>query len=351
MKKGIQLSVLFLWLAMVGACAHDEHPKIRVDFSALFVPLSSVVVYDTSGSIIEELYAPQLFTELAQGEYFLDFYDESGESVIDEGGNLRAVPVINATETLHRTERVTFSEKTLLPISVELEDQVVQSAITGFSSIESAKARVVWEAARAMVGPTLASSTQNSWPETATYSSYPYVAEDPGAWAALRAAYSSWGITGWWINCRHDADWYNNYTPCVLQYGGDNVWQYGYQGNRSRGGQCKGFVNLVLYRSGVYHGSNWSFKTLPSDASAMMANQPWATYATISPGDVLRRPGGHALIVVRKISNGQVVVVDSNWVGGDGAEAIGTHVLGFSGSGNSNLGNYRNLTCVYNESC
>lgn len=343
--------VLWMWF-MMGGCINTNEMRIRVEFSALFAPLSSVVVCDTNGAVVEELYAPTLMTELLQGKYFIDIFDDTGQSIIEENGQMRALPIMNG-EVLHYTEHVHFADRPMIPISIGVanEEDTMQATIAGFSSIESAKARVVWEAARAMVGPTAAGNLQSSWSTTDTYSNYPYVAEDPGAWASLRAAYSSWGITGWWINCRHDADWYNNYTPCALQYGGDNVWQYGFQGNRSRGGQCKGFVNLVLYRSGVYHGSNWQFKMLPPDSSTTMHNQPMATYATITPGDVLRRPGGHAVIVVRKISSNQIVVVDSNWLGGDGYEAIGSHTLSFSGSGNNNLGNYRNLTCVYNETC
>ncbi len=353
MKKGNGSLVLLLWSVLLSACAREGDPeRIRVDFSALFTPISMVVVYDADGGFVEELQAPRLFAELTQGEYFLDFYDDEGWSLVDENGELSAFPVMNGTDVLHRREYVPAAERFMVHIAVG-DEHVAQSAVTGFSSVESAKARVVWEAARAMVGPSNANGLHNSWSTADTYSTHAYVAEDPGAWSSLRASsqYSSWGITGWWINCRHDADWYNNYTPCSLQYGGDNVSQYGFQGGRSRGGQCKGFVNLVLYRSGVYHGANWAFKALPSDWSATMSNQPWATYASIAPGDVLRRPGGHALIVVRKISSSQIIVVDSNWLGGDGAEAIGSHTIGFSGSGNNNLSNYRNLTCIYNESC
>jgi hypothetical protein len=78
---------------------------------------------------------------------------------------------------------------------------------------------------------------------------------------------------------------------------------------------------------------------------------PYATYDNILPGDYLRMPYGHAAIVVRKIPSPtapQAVIFDSNWLGGDGNEAVGSHALGWTGSSYYNLGNYRVIKCAYN---
>ena len=128
-------------------------------------------------------------------------------------------------------------------------------------------------------------------------------------------------------------------------------------------------MNLVAYRSGTYQLSGYGFKIFPPDhcityttASCDSSNKvlrptndtdmPMATYANIVEGDYLRRPNGHALIVVRKISSSQVVDLDSNSVGGDSFEQAASHVLGFtSGDTNSNLGAYRVLKCAYTGHC
>jgi hypothetical protein len=117
-------------------------------------------------------------------------------------------------------------------------------------------------------------------------------------------------------------------------------------------GQCKALQNLVLYRSGVYHKSGgWAFSTLPLDSRVPSVGRK-ATSGALRLGDVLRRPNGHSAIVVRIINNTSVVVFDSNWVGGDGYEHSGSHVMSFTGTGKiTDLGTYYILDCVYNGTC
>ncbi|MFA5854178.1 MAG: hypothetical protein WC866_03760 [Patescibacteria group bacterium] len=231
------------------------------------------------------------------------------------------------------------------------------------------RTRVVEEASFAMTG-NYAAYTSSNWPTATTLAGYYYTSTDTGAWSSLinSSSYSAYGYTGFYVSCmryRSEGHLPSPYTNCYLStsngYGSFEMPYYTCQGycpsTKMRGGQCKPFMNLIAYRSGQYHGANWSFKALPSDSaisnwSTAADQMPYATYSNILPGDLLRRPYGHAAIVVRKVSSSQIVVFDSNWVGnGDGDEVVGSHTLGFSGTGNSNLGNYRVLKCVYNGGC
>jgi hypothetical protein len=164
-------------------------------------------------------------------------------------------------------------------------------------------------------------------------------------------------------------------------YGSSEMPGYACQGNsiggfcpsgvRSHGGQCKAFVNLVAYRSGIYQYSGYGFKTLPSDdciantaATCDLSPKQWvtrpiddkdmplATYDNVVEGDFLRKPGGHAAIVVKKLARPNVIILDSNWTGGDGAENITSHQMGFNNYKDiTDLGTYRVLRCVYTGKC
>lgn len=226
------------------------------------------------------------------------------------------------------------------------------------------RGRLLWEATRAMVGPYQADSY--SWNTSPTLASWPYVSEDYGAWNALRnsSAYYGYGKTGYYVSCLRNYWEGDLYQPCYLWYGSfDPIsWYTSYNETCDqgyRGGQCKAFTNLVAYRSGIYHGSNWAFKALPSDAqvyerSGIKAAKPW----NIQAGDVLRMPGGHSAIVARIYdSYNSIVVIDSNWVRlnypdyGNGCEQVGSHAMSFGGSGVNNLYNYYILDCVYTNNC
>lgn len=102
-----------------------------------------------------------------------------------------------------------------------------------------------------------------------------------------------------------------------------NIPAYGRYGGSLRGGQCKYFANLVLYRAGV---SN--VDPMPT-YSNMQANSKAANYA--KAGDVLFKNGVHTAIVTKvrygSSSAGTVTsveVIDSNAVGD---EMIRKHII------------------------
>jgi hypothetical protein len=254
------------------------------------------------------------------------------------------------------------------------QDTIAESEVLGQTrqELDSAHTRVINECSQAMTGNWW-TYTSSNWPTTTTYATYAYTSSDAGAWNLLLdntykcVQYSSDGKTclnnvrGWWTSCKKTLADGPQYTPCNLAaetgYGDLDVpiSNYTCQGSCAsasymRGGQCKPFMNLIAYRSGIWQGSGYAFKLLPTDG-VIAGSMPLATYDTIVEGDFLRMPYDHALIVVRKVSNTQVVVLDSNWTGGNGAERVSSHVLGFSGSGRNNLGNYRVLKCIYTGAC
>ena len=249
--------------------------------------------------------------------------------------------------------------------------------------LDAAHLRVIQECSQAMVG---SHDTYNvgNWPTGTTYATYAYVSSDSGAWNKLLD--STYGCTrnsggacitpwtrGWWTSCR-STNSVLNYTPCNETYGNLNVAsQFDCQGtctssSRHRGGQCKSFINLVAYRSGIYQYSGYGFRVLPNDLCitnttascnsskpiARPANDPdmpLATYANIVEGDFLRKPNGHAVIVVRKVNSSTVIVLDSNWTGGDGSEIISSHQMNFGQGNSSDLSAYRVLKCIYTGRC
>ena len=229
-------------------------------------------------------------------------------------------------------------------------------------ALDADHTRVIRECSQAMSGSWW-TYDETDWPTGTNYGSYAYISNDTGAWGLLLDNTYNGAVRGWWTSCRRTTS-VKNYDPCYLTAYGDldTASQYDCQGScasatRFHGGQCKPFMNLVAYRSGLYQNPDYAWKSFPTDDdigewSTDADEMPYATYANIEPGDYLRLPYGHALIILRKIDSLNVVVLDSNWVnGGDGYETIGSHVLGFSGTGNYNLGNYRVLKCAYNGNC
>lgn len=255
--------------------------------------------------------------------------------------------------------------------------------------LDSSHRRVMQECSQSMWGSWTAYDETN-WPTGTTYGTYAYISNDLGAWGKLLDA--TYGCTydingncatpwtrGWWTSCRSTTST-RNYTPCSdsLTYYGDlnTASLYDCQGTctsgiHHHGGQCKPFMNLVAYRSGLYQNPGYAWKAFPTDTCITYTtatctlppaqrivrpdndvNMPKATYSNIVEGDYMRRPNGHALIIVRKISSSQVIVLDSNWTGGDGAEQISSHSMAFtSGDSNSNLGAYRVIKCAYTGAC
>jgi hypothetical protein len=216
----------------------------------------------------------------------------------------------------------------------------------------SARLRVTWEASYAMGGDfaSACNSATSCWnySSSSAYGSGDYVGDDSSAWSTMRSRY---GKTTGYASCKDGGS-----ATCYMNYGSGTLSDYAYQATtdatttkRYRGGQCKFFQNLVLYRSGIYT------KTLPSDStiSASSATYPTATTSSIAVGDVLRKPSGHSVIVVAYDSGTKkALVVDSNWLSGDGHEAIGAHTLSYSSGSTSTSywSSYRDLDCVYASS-
>lgn len=257
---------------------------------------------------------------------------------------------------------VTFITSVFTGCALEAEEELeLNQAGTTIQALSSDRTRVINECSQAMTGSWWTYNETN-WPTGTTYGSYAYISNDLGAWGNLLDNTYNGSVRGWWTSCRKTSS-VQNYTPCSLTYGDlDTASLYDCQGSctggiHHRGGQCKPFMNLVAYRSGLYQNPGYAWKAFPSDSqidswSKASDQMPDATYSNIEPGDYLRKPYGHALIIVRKINSSNVIVLDSNWSGGDGAEKISTHSMAFTGNGgNTDLGAYRVLKCVYNGNC
>lgn len=232
---------------------------------------------------------------------------------------------------------------------------------TSRQALTAAQTRVIQECSQAMWGSWWTFNETN-WPTGTTYATYAYTSADIGAWNLLMSStrYSS----GAWVACLEYTGGTYTITPCYLSYGSADMPNYTCQGSCSgaymHGGQCKPFMNLVAYRSGQYQNPGYGWKDFPLDStidswSTAADQMPYATYSNIVEGDFLRRTTSttpHAAIVVRKISSSQVIVLDSNWSGGNGRERVSSHSMGFTGSNDINdLGTYRVLKCAYTGGC
>ena len=143
-------------------------------------------------------------------------------------------------------------------------------------------------------------------------------------------SYHGWAMSDWnYVESDRDADkrisWYIG--GCGNRGGaGGTVSLQDYNSTWKtchKGGYCKYFVDLVLYRSSYGWGGN-KHLVLPSGTS----------YATRSvydaqPGWVLQSSMPHSGIVVARYGGG-LDVIDSNWVGGDGNYAISRHFMSWS---------------------
>jgi hypothetical protein len=98
------------------------------------------------------------------------------------------------------------------------------------------------------------------------------------------------------------------------------LWLNQYQ----QGGQCKFFVNLVLYRSSYGY---------PGGHLVLTPGYSWSPSYSVydaQPGWIIQSPSlPHTAIVVSRLSNG-LDVVDANWIGGNGSYAIGRHPITWS---------------------
>lgn len=153
---------------------------------------------------------------------------------------------------------------------------------------------------------------------TADLGQWNYLASDLVAYQHTRDAWSGrYPING----IMTDAD-----DPVLKKYFVDNnIQSYGYYKNVGRGGQCKYFANLILYRAGI---SNLAKVDPMPTYDRMRLNQKSSKY--VQPGDVIIG-NGHTAIVVQvlagKSATGTVTkvqVVDSNY---KGDEMIGKHIM------------------------
>ncbi len=296
--------------------------------------------------------------------------------------------------------QVNLPEEERDPIEEESAWTADEKAYSTSYRSSTARLRVTWEASFAMTGyfTTSTSSTvtckgtTKCWTRTSstpgsTLSYYAvwdynnntvgYIDYDEAAWDTMTSNYTSGNAS-----CAQSG--YSLSTTCnqsssigvgsgkdyTLQSGdgtGTGSGTGGYNSStatKPRGGFCKAFQNLVLYRSGQYNSGTW--RTLPTDAtisgySTSGSDAPTTSTSNIAVGDVLRQLTNlHSMIIVAyDSSTQQALVVDSNYVapttGSGYYEYIGSHVVGFSmttfTSTYTRLGNYRNLKCVYTGSC
>jgi len=120
-----------------------------------------------------------------------------------------------------------------------------------------------------------------------------------------------------------------------------DVWSYGfnrynivsktwYTPSYGRGGQCKHFANLILYRSGA--DTRVPLPSYSSMTNSSLRLNSATNLSKVKEGDIIFDPNApHTTIVVSiQRQNGAVVgltVIDSNWVGGNNNEIIGKHTM------------------------
>lgn len=257
------------------------------------------------------------------------------------------------------------------------------------TSSSSARLRVTWELAFAMTGNYSGScnTSTSCWTRSGTApgstSSYyatwdsdgngtGYIDYDETAWDLLTSKYTSGDAScaqsgysssvGCGVSSSIGVGTGKNYT--CQSSSGSCTGGTSTSATKPRGGQCKAFQNLVLYRSGQYRSSG-GWKKLPSDStisgySSSGTDAPTTSTSNIAVGDVLRRlTTVHSMTVVAYDSaTQQALVVDSNYQGTTSStynEYIGAMVVGFSTttftSSYKRLSNYRNLKCVYTGRC
>jgi len=151
---------------------------------------------------------------------------------------------------------------------------------------------------------------------------------------------------------------YDNWaTPLPANYA--NLNRYGFYGGYGRGGQCKFFADLILFRSGAAARRDDNTHVLPTYSDM---SRSATSYKKARVGDIIFIPSnGHTAIVVAILardSSGNVTevdVIDSNFIGTDGNEMIARHRIGVnyaeSVGSTSKLQNYYVYTGVsyYND--
>ncbi|MFI5398317.1 MAG: hypothetical protein ACHQ9S_22500 [Candidatus Binatia bacterium] len=298
------------------------------------------------------------------GSYRMFASDVDGVPVVDASGARNYVVEISGA-TANLDVPIACLAGTCIALTVPTP--ALRSAAMALASISDARGRVVREAEKAVGGPAGPANSPNFTPNggiATMLSTFNYAVDDPGAWAAGRAAYTFGGNIE--VSCADPV----RVPPCYLQWDSSDLRAYSTQNDPAprvyRGGQCKFACDLILNRSGVrgtWSGSRWSFQPLPPDLT--IAGYPLYTRDTAQPGDVLRRTSTtqHAAIVVyvhRKSGfTDYVLVVDSNWApppgtsgSGNGYEIISVHRLYFAGVGGvTDAGTYHLVTCIYTGAC
>ncbi len=189
------------------------------------------------------------------------------------------------------------------------------------------RAAVVNEANNALMGPYYGPPNPNG-----QIGMWNYLYSDMNAY---------WHTRNYWSG-RYPYGYMSDATDSYLKklfYDG-KIQEYGFYGGKGRGGQCKYFANLILYRAGVISSKTDPFPTY----AEMQQNSNPASSA--KPGDVLFQNGYHTAIVtsVGRDSIGaatSITVIDSNWVTGGGNEVIGMHTYN-----KDQIANYRVYTGV-----
>ena len=146
-----------------------------------------------------------------------------------------------------------------------------------------------------------------------------------------------WTMADWnWAKTDRDADGHvSRYIGCEDKWD-DNCWSCNYYRGKTgkkngyyRGGECKFFANLVLYRSsyGWGDGKHLAIPHLYSYANRSVrdADKGWVIQAPQYPG---KDYGQHTAIVVHKYPGG-LDVVDSNFTG-PGEHYIARHFMSWS---------------------
>ncbi|MFA5030022.1 MAG: hypothetical protein WC495_00325 [Patescibacteria group bacterium] len=137
-----------------------------------------------------------------------------------------------------------------------------------------------------------------------------------------------------------------------------NINSYAFYGGFGRGGQCRGFANLIWYRGTNWHNMLYSYQTFIDDYAKPANQRRWTKpYNQARRGDIIQYRTGHTAVVEAILGGTEgssvysVDVIDANWVGGDGQEIIGRHPISriTSGSGNggiNDLDQYIVIDCI-----
>ena len=177
-------------------------------------------------------------------------------------------------------------------------------------------------------------------------SSWNYLSNDTPAYEAVRQWYacdsSVWVKSGDSVMVSNGKGGYNQIsclTPRNPYSFYSDVYAYGfnrynaitkkwYDPSYGRGGQCKFFANLILYRSGTHTARLPSYGDMEKNSFKLDSN---SNLSKVKEGDVIFATNVHTAIVVGIVRSGSNVVsidvIDSNFVGGNGNEVIGRHTF------------------------